>query len=91
MGKHRQRRERRERYHEMLDAELNQEKPFVNRVLGTLNRGGQDFGPDGRPIKADFWRYIESRRKQKTIHTSLAALSLIERAINTVRVRAPGV
>ena len=88
MSKHKQRRERRAEYHRMLDAELDQEKPFVNRVLNTMNRDGLDTAPDGRPIKADFWRYIRSRM-QSAIHTARAGLCLMERAINSIRVSNP--
>jgi hypothetical protein len=88
MSKHKQRRARRAEYYRMLDAELDQEQPFVNRVLGTLNRDGIDTGPDGRPIKADFWRYMKSRR-QTAVQTARAGLCLMERAINSIRVSNP--
>lgn len=86
MSKHSERRARREAYHSMLDAEIDQERPFVDRVVGTLNNDGLDVAHDGNPIRADFWRYIESRRKME-INTARAGLSLVEKAINSVRVR----
>jgi hypothetical protein len=86
MSKHSQRRARRAEYHSMLDVELDQERPFVRRVLRTLDSSGEDIAPDGRPIRADFWRYIESRRKAE-IHTARAGLCLVEKAISLIRVR----
>ena len=85
MSKHKQRRERREEYHRMLDAELAQEKIFINRVVRTLNDDGRDYAPDGQPIKSDFWRYMASRRLS-AVQNSRAALSLVERAVNSIRV-----
>ena len=85
MSKHRDRKERREAYHRMLDAELDQERPFVVRAVGTMNRDGMDFGADGRPIRSDFWRYIRSREAQAR-QAARAALFLVEKAVNSVRV-----
>ncbi|MEI7899678.1 MAG: hypothetical protein WCK89_05465 [bacterium] len=86
MSKHTERRERRERYHRMLDAELDAEKPFIHRVVDSINSGGIDFAPDGRAIRADFWRYIRSRQ-QSAPHKALAGLSLVERAVGSLKVR----
>lgn len=86
MSKHSERRARRGAYHSMLDAELDMERPFVDRVIRTLNDEGVDVAPDGNPIRADFWRYIASRQKTD-VNTARAGLSLVERAINSVRVR----
>ena len=88
MSKHKDRRQRRERYHQMLDAELGSdgaERQFVNRVLSTMDHDGVDFAPDGRPIKADFWRYVASR-EGFNVHTALAGEHLIERSISMIQV-----
>lgn len=85
MSKHKQRRERREQYHRMLDTELSQEGNFVKRVVGTLNRDGLDFAHDGQLIKADFWRYIDSRRRS-AVQNARAGQALVERAVNSIRV-----
>lgn len=73
MSKHSERRARRAAYHRMLDAELSQERRFVDRAIRTLNDDGVDVAPDGNPMRADF--------------TARPGLSLVERAINSVRVR----
>ena len=88
MSKHKRRRARREEYYQMLDQEVILEKGFINRVIGTLNHKGLDIAHDGNPIKADFWRFIRSRKKA-AINTARAGENLVERAIGAVRVRNP--
>jgi hypothetical protein len=85
MSKHSERRERRGACHNRLDAELDHERPFVDRVLSTLNHRGMDIGPDGNPIRADFWRYIAARQKTD-LNTARAGLSLVDKAVNLIRV-----
>ncbi len=86
MSKNSERKARRAAYHDMLDAELAQEQQFIGRVVRAMNRNGSDIGPDGRPIRADYWRYIASRQKTD-INAARAGLDLVERAVNSVRVR----
>jgi hypothetical protein len=97
MSKHKQRRERRAKYREMLRAELDEERGFSRRVIRTLNHGGLDVGADGRPIKADFFGAIQEWEKtdpqsaraclnliEKVVHpqSARATISLVERAIH---------
>ncbi|MEI6809752.1 MAG: hypothetical protein WCN95_13605 [bacterium] len=86
MSKHSDRRERREEYHSMLDAELAQERGFIDRVVAAIDRKGVDIAPDGREIRADYWRYIASRQKTDG-QAARAALHLVQRAVNSLRVR----
>ena len=88
MSKHSERRARRAEYHRMLDAEIAKEGQFVGRVLRTMWNGGLDVAPDGDTNRADYWRYIESRRKPD-LNMARAGLSLVEKAITSVRVRRP--
>lgn len=86
MSKHKQRRERRAKYREMLRAELDEERGFSRRVIRTLNHGGLDIAPDGQPIKADFFATI--RAWEKTDHqSSRACLSLVEKAVHQIQVK----
>lgn len=86
MSKHKHRRERRAKYHEMLRAELNDERQFARRVIRTINHGGFDVAPDGRPIKADFFGTIKAWKKTDQ-HSSNACLSLVEKAVHQIQVK----
>jgi hypothetical protein len=86
MSKHQQRGQRRDSYYAVLDATLADEQGFVNRVLNTLDNGGLDQGADGRPIKAEFHRYIEQRRA-KDPTASLACLDFLERAKRRISIK----
>ena len=84
LSKHAKRRLRRSKYAQMIDAELSQERHFVGRIIDTINRKGIDIGPDGKPIKADWWKYMSSRNTQNR-NASLACLYLMNRAITSLR------
>jgi hypothetical protein len=86
MSKHKKRRERRKKYHQMLAGELEQERVFVQRVIRSVDHGGMDIGPDGRPIKVDWWRFLEEQKSQN-FHNGLAAQDLVERAVLSIQVR----
>ncbi|MFA7158758.1 MAG: hypothetical protein WC299_05595 [Kiritimatiellia bacterium] len=89
MSKHKRRRERRQKYYQMLAAELAMDKGdkmFINRVISTLNHRGLDYAPDGHPIKSDFWGFVESRR-QSDIQTARAGSFLVEKAIGQIQVK----
>ena len=85
MSKHSQRRERRLKYREMLQAGLNDERRFTRRIISTLDHGGFDVAPDGRPIKTDFFRTIQEWDKTDP-QSSKACLSLVEKAIRQIQV-----
>ena len=85
MSKHRDRKDRRKEYHRMLSAELNtSDRSFRSRVIRVLDRDGLDTAPDGRPIKADLWRFRDSQRHDHA--TCLAVGELINRATDSCRV-----
>jgi hypothetical protein len=84
MAKHKDRRERRAQYHRTLDAAVEDEQHFRSRVIHSLEHNGLDIAQDGRPIRADFWRYIESRLAAAP-QNALAAVSLVERAVHSVQ------
>lgn len=86
MSKHKQRRERRQKYQEMLRAELNDERQFTRRVIRTINRAGFDVSSDGRPIKADFFGAIQAWEKGDP-QSSRACLNLMERAVRQIQVK----
>jgi hypothetical protein len=86
MSKHEKRRERRAKYRDMLRAELDEERGFSRRVIRTLNHGGLDVGPDGRPIKADFFGAIQEWEKTDQ-QSSRACLSLVEKVVRQIQVR----
>src|SRR5687768_8707611 len=88
MSKHRKRRERRAKYHEMLRTELSSEEQFLKRFKAVLfSKKGEDFAPDGNRIKADFFGAI--REWQKTDPQSAhACLSLIEKVLHPQSARA---
>ena len=86
MSKHQKRRERRQKYFAMLDAELPNELAFVERVINTLDDQGLDCGSDGETIKADFHRYIKQRKKTDPT-ASLACLDLLERAKRKISIK----
>lgn len=86
VSKHKQRRERRAKYREMLRHELDEERGFSRRVIRTLNDGGLDVGPDGRPIKADFFGAIQEWEKTDQ-QSSRACLSLVEKVVRQIQVR----
>lgn len=86
MSKHKQRRERRAKYREMLHAELDDERSFIRRVIRTINRDGFDVAPDGRPIKADFFSAIQEWEKTDQ-QSSKACLSLVENAVHQIQVK----
>ena len=93
MSKHKRRKKRRERYYRMLDGALASDGPaerrFIGRIIGTLNDGGIDrTAHDGNPIKADFWRYIESRRRSDA-HAADACERLMETAVDELHPRRP--
>lgn len=81
--KHKQRRSRRAKYNRMLDGELEQEKAFQDRVVRSIDNNGMDVAHDGRPIKANFWGYMESRRTRK--HAARACLHHVEQAIRSIQ------
>jgi len=85
MSKHKQRRDRRARYNEMLRAELNDEGAFIRRVIRTIDNGF-DFAPDGGHINADFFRVIDDWKKTDE-QSSRAGLSLIESAVRQIQIR----
>ena len=95
ISKYAKKRERRKAYYQTLDGEVLlpayitpdgkfTPPPFKARVMRTLNNGGWDFSTDGSLIRADFWRYIRSRR-----HTSpnlaLAAQQHLEQVVAALR------
>lgn len=86
--KHHARRCRRENYHGMLDAELEAEHVFQRRVIRAIDRGGLDIAPDGRPIKADYWRYMQDRDGDPG-QAAQACLYHVERAVGSLRPRPP--
>ena len=88
---------RRESYYRYLEASLDQEGPFVRRVIAAMDHRGLDIAPDGRPIKAGFWDLIRQRQEQarcsrheqeqrKLTASSLACLDLVERAVQALTV-----
>ena len=81
--KHRDRKRRVENYHDMLDAELSDEKVFQGRVIRTIDTGGVDIAPDGREIRADFWRYMRSRSKTRSINARAGQYHM-ERAVGSL-------
>ncbi|HEV2842603.1 MAG TPA: hypothetical protein VGW39_14870 [Chthoniobacterales bacterium] len=88
MTKHKQRRERRAKYFAMLDGMLANEPAFVQRVIDTLDYQGLDYAPDGKPIRADFYRYMKDRAKTDGTAT-LAVLDFLERAKRRIAVKPP--
>lgn len=84
LSKHKRRRARREAYFQMIDAETAHERHFMGRVVHTLNTDGIDTAPDGRPIKANWWAYIDSRDKRDR-NAALACHYLVDRAITSIR------
>lgn len=85
MSKHKARRERRERYFDYLKVELSDPKRFKQRVISTIDQGGMDTAPDGRPIKANFWGFIKAQEKADQ-PTSLACLDLMEQSVKQISV-----
>lgn len=86
MCKHQKRRVRREQYYRMLDQQLAEERAFVKRVVYTMDHNGYDRAHDGRPIKANFFRYLQDRQR-KDRPASLACLDLLERAVKQVAIK----
>ena len=89
MSKNARRKARRAAYYEMLDKELDvNDRSFRVRVIRTMDHGGMDVAPDGRPIPADFWRYRDSRRQDpnrvRAIEYSVAG------AVRSIQVRPSG-
>lgn len=85
-SKHKKRRQRRALYYAELDNAVNNEPRFVNRAIDTLDHDGVDYStPDGKPIKADFRRYIKTRRKSKPL-IAAACMDLLERAVRRISV-----
>ncbi len=92
MAKHRQRRERRHgrwiKWCEMVRRELSDEAAFVERFQAVLfSRNALDFGPDGKPIKADFFAAIKEWEKTDP-QSARACLNLIEKVIHLQSARA---
>ncbi len=98
ISKNKRRRLRREAYYKCLEGSLDEEDRFVSRVIAAMDHRGLDIAPDGRPIRAGFWAFIQRRaseaeraRKQqerrKLTGSSLACLDLVQRAVHTVAVR----
>lgn len=88
MSKHKQRRERRTKYREMLRAELSNEEVFLERFRRTLfSKNGEDFAPNGNRIKADFFGAIKEWEKTDP-QSARACLSLIEKAVHPQSARA---
>ena len=81
ISKHKQRRERRTKYREMLRAELADEATFKRRLNRVLNEDGRDFAPDGQVIKGDFFGAIEEWKKTDP-QSARACLSLIEAVVH---------
>jgi len=98
LSKNKRRRLRREDYFRSLEGSLEEEGRFVGRVISTMDHQGLDIAPDGRPIKAGFWAFIQRREaeakrarkepeRRKLTASSLACLDLVERAMQAVAVR----
>ena len=83
-SKHKRRRQRREQYYEMLDDELSVERHFKGRVIDALNHEGLDIGPDGKPIRSDWWGYMKSRDRRR-INNSRACLYLLQQSFRGIR------
>ena len=81
LSKHKQRRERRTKYREMLRAELADEVIFKRRINRVLNEGGRDFAPDGQEIKGDFFGAIMEWEKTDP-QAARACLNLIEAVVH---------
>ncbi|MDA1275502.1 MAG: hypothetical protein O2960_15895 [Verrucomicrobia bacterium] len=86
MSKHKRRKERQAEYREMLRAAMDDEPGFRRRIFRTLDHGGLDTAPDGRPIKADFFGAIRDWEK-KDPHTSRACLSLVEQVVHRLQIK----
>jgi hypothetical protein len=98
LSKNKRRRLRREEYFHSLEGSLEEEGRFVGRVIAAMDHRGLDIAPDGRPIKAGFWAFIERREEEakrarkeperrKLAASSLACLDLVQRAVQAVTVR----
>jgi hypothetical protein len=87
ISKHAKKRARLQAYFRTLDGEV--ELPaFKERIFRSLNNHGRDIAPDGHPIKADFWRYIRSR-KRSAPQNALAASKHMADAIASIRPTQP--
>jgi hypothetical protein len=83
-SKHKRRKDRREKYYEMIDRSLPEERHFAGRIIDTVNRDGMDIALDGRPIKS-YWRhYMKTRRKYQKVNT-LACLYLLDKTYRAIR------
>jgi hypothetical protein len=98
ISKNKRRRLRREAYYRCLEGSLDEEGRFVRRVIGAMDHRGLDIAPDGRPIKAGFWAFIQRRanealrtrkeqERRKLTGSSLACLDLVQRAVHAVSVK----
>jgi hypothetical protein len=83
-SKHARRRERRELYYEMIDSELPLERAFSGRVIDTINHSGLDIAPDGRPIKSNWWHYMQTRDGRRSANAH-ACLYLLEKTYRSTR------
>lgn len=98
LSKNKRRHLRREQYYRCLEASLDQERHFVRRVIDTIDHRGLDIAPDGRPIKAGFWGFIQRHqakaersgdelKRRRFMNSSRACLDLVERAVRAVAVK----
>jgi len=98
LSKNKRRRLRREKYYRSPEASLDEEGWFVRRVIATMDHPGLDIAPDGRPIKARFWAFIQQRQEEakrnrdeqerrKLTGSRLACLDLMPRAVQAVAVK----
>lgn len=87
MSKHAKKRARLQAYFKMLDDEIETPR-FKERIIRSLNNNGWDLGFDGKPIRANFWRYIRSRRR-KAPQNALAASKHLADVIAVIRPTLP--
>ena len=72
----------------MIRRELSDEAAFVKRFKTVLfSKNALDFGPDGRPIKADFFAAVKEWEKTDP-QSARACLNLIEKVVHPQSARA---
>lgn len=60
------------------------EQAFKKRVIDAMDHDGFDIAPDGRRVKADFWKAAETFRKNGGAVDGLAAENFIGQAVDKV-------